>query len=354
VFTVACDLAARGWQFEVAEAAIMARAERLDLTADEIADLPRQIRNAYAQPREPVLDEPVRVIPADSSKPGDKPVGTPEEPAAGSRLVTLRQAIGRWKDHEEEEAIRVVPLFKGIMPDGLPTGQIVCVAAPPALGKTALALQLVASALMLDPTLVAVWCMGEMTEERLAERIIACNAPMHLEDVRQRCRAAIEAADSIADRIGDRLQILPDPLRTAEIAESVEATGARLVVVDYLQLVRGAGKQADRRQEVDGALRDLRSLTTSKRLSMVVISNLAKGVTRLENPDSLDIGKESSEIGFQADVVLYGTSPAIEIGDGTLVEWHCKKNRHGPAGTTELVFYPRQMRFAPSVNLRQR
>lgn len=52
MFTVACDLAARGWREGDAEAAIMQRMQALGLTAEDLADCPRQIHNAFKKPRE--------------------------------------------------------------------------------------------------------------------------------------------------------------------------------------------------------------------------------------------------------------------------------------------------------------
>jgi putative DNA primase/helicase len=56
IFTVACDLKARGWSLVDAEAAIMPAAQTLGLESEDVADLPRQIGNAFSQARKPLRD----------------------------------------------------------------------------------------------------------------------------------------------------------------------------------------------------------------------------------------------------------------------------------------------------------
>lgn len=326
LFTVACDLAARGWTFEAAEAVLMDRARRLDLEPGEVDDLPRQIRNAFAAPRLPIDDEPISVVRREP-QPTAETAPPVEEPTR--RVITLRDAIDLWRRHDRTPAVAIRGMFSPLLPEGLPLGQILCVAAPPGVGKTALALQMSAFALLDDPTLHAVWAMGEMTPDRLAERVIAAQAPLSMDAVRSRSREAIAASERLSVAIGDRMTIVPDPLHADEIDAEVARTGARLVVVDYLQLVRGRQRGQDRRQEVDGCLRDLRSMANRRGVALVLISNLAKGVTHMERPDSIDVGKESSEIAFQVDVMLLGRELEDAAFDG-VIEWKCLKNRHGP------------------------
>lgn len=335
IFTVACDLAGRGWTFEGAEAAIMHRAQRLDLAADEVDDVPRQIRNAFAVPRSPVDDEPVRIVSSTAQA-----TETPQEAVEPQgRTLTLRDAIGLWRQHERPQAVAIRGMFSAILPDGLPLGQIMCLAAPPGVGKTALALQMMAFALFDEPGLNAVWAMGEMTADKLAERVIAAQGGIAMESVRARTKSAIAESERIAVAIGDRMTLLPDPLYVADIDAAVEATGAKLCVVDYLQLVRGKQRNQERRQEVDGCLRDLRSMAMRRGVALVLISNLAKGVTHMERPDSIDVGKESSEIAFQVDVMLLGRELQEAAFEDT-VEWQCLKNRHGPQHDHTLRFVP--------------
>ena len=340
IFTVACDLAARGWTFEAAEAALMDRAKRLDLEPGEVDDLPRQIRNAFAAPRLPIEDDPVTVV---RSSPTTQEEATPAAPE-GSRTLSLRDAITLWRSRQRTDAVALRGMFAEIMPDGLPLGQILCLAAPPGVGKTALALQMTALALVDQPDLRATWCMGEMTADRLAERIIAAQGGIDMDAVRSRTDGALEASERIADAIGDRLTILPDPLLAHEIEQVVEATGSRLCVVDYLQLVRSRARTLERRQEVDQCLRDLRSMATRRGVAMILISNLAKGVTHSGRPDSIDVGKESSEIAFAVDLMLYGREPEDSVVEG-LVEWQCLKNRHGPRMDFSLRFVPEMQVF---------
>jgi replicative DNA helicase len=286
-------------------------------------------------PRSPVDDEPVRIVSSTAQA-----TETPQEAVEPQgRTLTLRDAIGLWRQHERPQAVAIRGMFSAILPDGLPLGQILCLAAPPGVGKTALALQMMAFALFDEPGLNAVWAMGEMTADKLAERVIAAQGGIAMESVRARTKSAIAESERIAVAIGDRMTLLPDPLYVADIDAAVEATGAKLCVVDYLQLVRGKQRNQERRQEVDGCLRDLRSMAMRRGVALVLISNLAKGVTHMERPDSIDVGKESSEIAFQVDVMLLGRELQEAAFEDT-VEWQCLKNRHGPQHDHTLRFVP--------------
>jgi KaiC/GvpD/RAD55 family RecA-like ATPase len=344
VFAIACDLHARGWDLATAEAAIMHRAERLDLTADEIADLPRQIANAFAKHREPILDEPVQVIPAGSHQAAEDAAGQAAAPPEG-RTLTLRQAIALWRDRGDEATIQIDGMFEQLLPRGLPVGQIACIAAAPGVGKTALCLQMVAEALRGDSALHAVWAMGEMTADRLAERIIACQGRVALESVRDKTPDAMRIAEHVDEAIGDRLTIVPDPLLVADIDAAVEASGARICAVDYLQLCRVSRKNLDRRQEVDAVVRELRSMAMRRNIALLLITNMAKGVTHMEHPDAIDVAKESSEIAYQVDLMLYGAKVEDAAYEG-LVEWQCLKNRHGPMINLHTRFDGQIQRFA--------
>jgi len=335
VFAVACDLAARQWTLEDAVAAIMRQASRFDMDASEIDDIPRQIANAFAVPRSPILDDPIRLV------------EKAEEPRKPNRLLSLSDAIGMWREGHGQEYVQIAPVFKAIMPDGLARGQIVCIAAAPGVGKTALALQLIVSAVRIDPNCRGLWCLGEMTPERLAERAVAQYGPVHMQDAKDRVQHAKDKAKELAAECGERLAVLDSPLYVSDIADAIEFHKADVVVVDYVQLVRHAKtRMADRRQEVDAVLLDLRALALSRKIALVLISNMSKEASQRPSPTALDIGKESSEIGFQSDVVLFGK--ASDFGsdpERRFVEWHCLKNRHGAMCDVETWFLPHYQTF---------
>lgn len=335
LFAVACDMAARGWSVEDATARIVHAAESHHrLGSQEVADLPRQVRNAFAAPRAAIDDtisaheeaRPACYEPADDHAAASR---------GADRAITLSEAADLWLAHEEPESVPATPCLAALYPDGLPRGQMLCLAAEPGLGKSALALQVVHDALRSDRTLHAVWGMGEMVPRHLVERLAALHSRVAgdgvtLTEARRRTAAAVASVEHMREDIGARMHILQEPLVAEELDEVVAATGAGLAVVDYLQLCRTARPASDRRAEVDQALRALRHTATARNCALLVISNLAKGTGK--GSTAADLGKESSEIGYAVDVLVHIVeADDHELEPGLLeLQLRCAKNRHGP------------------------
>ncbi len=264
---------------------------------------------------------------------------------------TLADAIAEWRKHERTPVVETgfAPL-DGLLGGGLPVGGLVVLTARPNLGKSALALQLVEGALELDPGLEVVWGLGEMTLEALARRAISSwstgpgRRPVSMPSAEQRTSGALEAADDLERTIASRLHLVPPPLTMDRLEAAVVATKARVLVIDYVQLVELDGA-TDRRAEVDGIVRRLRAATIDLGLATLVVSNIAKNVSGDTRIGA--IGKESSEIDFAADVLLLGDCDDEQDRDDEprVVRWLCKKNRHGPRRDLETTFDGRLQTF---------
>jgi archaellum biogenesis ATPase FlaH len=317
VFTVACDLHARGWKLEHAARLLMVQAAALGLDADALADLPRQIRNAFSKERTPIMDR------AEDTAPVFDDTDT-------AQADTLAGCIHEWLHSKELPTIET-NTWLDIALGGLKRGQLVCFTGAPGVGKSALALQIVLDATLANPDLVSAWCLGEMTKTAIAARAIAnwdTKATVTLDQAIQKTEAAQAVAENL-HAYADRIKIIMPPLNFANMAQVVERSGASILVIDYLQLVNGIDPRADRRTEIDSVIRGVRALAISSNLAVILISNMAKqnGEYRIGN-----IGKESSEIDYQVDSFFVG-----EIAlDASLLEnnkkritWRCMKNRHG-------------------------
>ena len=87
VFTVACDLHARGWEREHAARLLMVQAAALGLDAEALADLPRQIRNAFDKERTPIMDRAEDTAPVfDDTDTGSKRISPPHSQAHTNNL----------------------------------------------------------------------------------------------------------------------------------------------------------------------------------------------------------------------------------------------------------------------------
>ena len=268
----------------------------------------------------------------------------------GERLDTLMDAIDEWAKMDETPVVptgfRPVDVLCG---GGLPIGGMFVVAAPPSVGKSALALQLVLGALEHDRGMNAVWCLGEMRKDALARRAI-CNwstrGSLHavsMSSADQRTDLARGAAINMAATVGERLSLVNPPLTIQKIEQAVIEKKATLVVIDYVQLVELDGA-SDRRAEIDGIVKRIRRLSLEHGVAVVCVSNIAKmvsGDTRIGA-----IGKESSELDFAADILLLGVPEQDEDQHGArTVRWACKKNRHGPCEDIVSTFDGRLQTF---------
>ena len=266
------------------------------------------------------------------------------------RMDTLMDAVDEWSRMTETPVVAT-----GFSPvdrlggGGLPVGGMFVVAAPPSVGKSALALQLVLGALEYDQGLNVVWCLGEMRKEALARRAIchwSTRGTMHkvtMSAADQRTDLARGAGYNLAAAVGDRLSLVSPPLTIQKIEQAVIEKKARVVVIDYVQLVELDGAQ-DRRAEIDGIVKRLRRLSLEHEVATVCVSNIAKGVSGDTRIGA--IGKESSELDFAADILLLGVPDQDEDQNGLRhVRWSCKKNRHGPCEDIVTTFDGRLQTF---------
>lgn len=275
-----------------------------------------------------------------------------ETAGGGGRLLSIAAALQDWRKRDRAPVVET-----GFDPldclggGGLPVGGLTVFAGAPGTGKSALALQATLGALHLDPGLRALWAAGEMGVEAIARRAVASWAAgpagrrVSMHGAGDRSPGALEVADHLEKEIGDRLQILPAPIRLEEIVAAQAATRARLMIIDYVQLVEAAGA-TDRRAEVDAVVRGLRTLATRENVALLLVSNIAKGVGADARAGM--VGKESSEIDFAADLLLLGVAEEELAGDRTRpVRFRCLKNRHGERRDMETVFNGARQWFQP-------
>lgn len=336
MFTVACDLAARGWGVAEATELVMQRMRRVGLRQDDLEDCPRQIANAWKRTRLPILGaaEEAQVV-------NDATDETP--------TPTLLDAIEAWRQQEETPAIPTgIESLDKLFDGGLPLGQMTALAAAPGVGKSALALQLVVQCLLKNHDMVAAWCLGEMTRAALAARAItnfggAANS-LTLQDVIKKIAPAGEIATDLGQQIGRRLKMIEAPLVIDRIERALVKDNPALLVVDYLQLVRSTRHFQDKTGEINDVLLKLREITTSRNIATLLVTNIAKGCD--ENTEIGNIGKGSNQIDFDVDNFLFGHR-AGEVGpDGEIkVEWRCKKLRQGQMADVALWFHGRYQLF---------
>ena len=247
------------------------------------------------------------------------------------------------------------------MTSGFHPGELIIVAARPAMGKTALALNIAQriATRERDPRPVAVFSL-EMSNEQLLTRLICAEAHvdqqkfrlgyLNQDERRMLQRAAVKLAEAplfIDDSAGANLMDIHSKLRRIKAEH-----GLSLVVIDYLQLMSGRGRQENRTQEVSGLSRGLKLLAKELKVPFMVLSQLNRGPdTRPQGdhiPQLSDL-RESGSIEQDADMVWFIFRPEYYKPDREdlrgLAEVIIAKQRNGPTGKVKLAFLRQFTKF---------
>lgn len=239
---------------------------------------------------------------------------------------------------------------------GLHGGEFIIIAARPAMGKTAFALNLATHAAMSQKKAVAIFNL-EMQAEQLATRIISSIGQIEGYKLRtgtlynddwKRVSEAIAQLSPTNMVIEDTPGITIGELRAKcrRLASSEE--GLSLIIIDYLQLLSG-GKNygSNRQQEVSDISRSLKTLALELNVPIIALSQLSRGVESRENKRPLmsDL-RESGSIEQDADIVAFlyrddyynENKNNPEKSNVSISELIIGKHRNGPTATIELLF----------------
>ena len=239
---------------------------------------------------------------------------------------------------------------------GFQKSDLIIIAARPSLGKTALALN-IAEHVAVNRNIPVIIFTLEMAKEQLAQRLLCSRARISSHQMR---------TGRIADHQWTNLSIAVGPLSEAPIylddspslnVMEIRAKARRmklkhdvgLVIVDYLQLVRGQKRPESRQQEITYVSQSLKALARELKVPVLALSQLSRQVEqrgRDARPQLSDL-RESGALEQDADLVLF-----IHRGredDGSLsstAEIHIGKQRNGPAGVSiNLAFVKDYARF---------
>lgn len=191
---------------------------------------------------------------------------------------------------------------------------------------------------------------GEMTTDRLLERVLAIEGRVRVDDLRhgvvnEVARASVGAAAVRMRELLPHFETIPAGGITA-LVERVTGTDASLVVVDsLLSLARGARPMDE---ELAEAVRLLKTLALEQRVAILATAQLPQLVARDDRRPQLDDFGALGAVKHHADVVLglfredmYDRRREIEGATELLI----RKNRNGNTGYVDLYFYAQWMRF---------
>ena len=241
--------------------------------------------------------------------------------------------------------------------NGLNNSDLVLVAARPAMGKTAFALNLALNVAKKYKKTVAIFSL-EMSREQLAMRLLSIEGCV---DGKQMATGQLSADEwtrlSMASIALSETDIRVDDNPSITVAEMnakcrrVDRLG--LVVVDYLQLMNGSGygKGGDSRVNVVSEIsRSLKIMAKELNVPVVCLSQLSRGPeSRNDKRPMLSDLRESGAIEQDADEVLFLYRDEYyneDTEDKGIAECIVQKNRHGETGTVKLQWIPQYQTFA--------
>lgn len=237
---------------------------------------------------------------------------------------------------------------------GLHPNEFIIIAARPAMGKTAFALNLATHAAMTQNKSVAVFNL-EMSAEQLAMRILSSLGQIEGFKLRtgnlmnndwKRINEAISQLSNTNLVIDDTPGITIGEIRAKCRRLASSEKGLALVVIDYLQLISsGKNYGANRQQEVSDISRSLKTLAMELNVPIIALSQLSRSVEGREDkrPIMSDL-RESGSIEQDADIVSflyrddYYNKEARTEDNTSISELIIGKHRNGPTTTIELLF----------------
>jgi replicative DNA helicase len=262
--------------------------------------------------------------------------------------------------YERKELVTGIPTgFVDLdrMTAGLQPSDLIIIAGRPSMGKTAFALNLAQYASLSAKIGVAVFSL-EMSKEQLALRLLCGEARVDMSKVRSGFAAdrdfpkLVTAAGRLSDApiyIDDTpaLSVLELRAKARRLKRDREAK-LGLIVVDYLQLMRGHTGADNREQEISGISRSLKALAKELNVPVVALSQLNRQVeTRAEKRPVMADLRESGAIEQDADVIAFLYRPIVydKNAEERAAEVIIAKQRNGPIGTVNLTFMPEYTRF---------
>ena len=257
------------------------------------------------------------------------------------------------------------------MTAGLQPDNLIILAARPAVGKTAFALNIAQNVATSTDTSVAIFSL-EMSAESLVNRMLCAEGSINANHLRtgqldegewQNLIVAMGALSNTSIFIDDTPGIKMAEIRAKCRRLAKEKGNLGLVVIDYLQLIEGSNKES-RQQEVSEISRQLKKLAKELSVPILALSQLSRGVEQRQDkrPVLSDI-RESGSIEQDADIVAFlyrddyyerGESKSEENGDDQdslnqdvgEVELIIEKNRAGARGTVKLLFIKSYNKFS--------
>ena len=243
---------------------------------------------------------------------------------------------------------------------GFQDADLVIIAARPSMGKTALMVNVAEHAVMTsadDDGAVLVFSL-EQPADQLVMRLLSSlgridqtkmrTGQLHSDDWDRFGSARAQIKDKPL-YIDDTPALTPNDLRTRARRVAREAGTLRMIMVDYMQLMRPSGKHENRTNEISEISRTLKAIAKEMNCPLVACSQLNRSLeSRTDKRPHMSDLRESGAIEQDADVILFIYRDEVynpDSADKGMAEIIIGKQRNGPTGMVKLTFTPHLTKF---------
>lgn len=258
------------------------------------------------------------------------------------------------------------------MTAGLQAGELIILAARPAVGKTAFALNIAQNIGTKTDSSVAIFSL-EMDSESLVKRMLCAEGLIDASNLKtgqltdeewSNLVIAMGSLSKASIYINDTPGVKVSEIRAQCRRLAQEKRNLGLIMIDYLQLIEGTGRE-NRQQEVSEISRQLKKLAKELKVPVIALSQLSRGVEQRQDkrPVMSDI-RESGSIEQDADIVAFlyrddyyqretddPDEAPVDPTRENIIEVIIEKNRSGARGTVELMFIKEYNKFT-SISMR--
>jgi replicative DNA helicase len=246
---------------------------------------------------------------------------------------------------------------------GLQKSDLIMLAARPAMGKTAFALNIAQQAAIKSKAKVLIFSL-EMSRDQLGQRMLSMESRIEMQKLKtgnlerkdwDQIHIALDTLSKTGIYIDDTPGITAMEIKNKCRRLKAEK-GLDLIVIDYLQLMNFEGKSESRQQEISALSRFLKLLAREMDCPVIVLSQLSRAPEqRTDHRPILSDLRESGSIEQDADIVMFLYRDEYYNPETTdkpnVCEVIIAKQRSGPTGTIELTWLGKYTRFVDKSRL---
>ena len=244
-----------------------------------------------------------------------------------------------------------------VLTAGLQNGDLIVMAGRPSMGKSALVTCIAEHAAIVERVPTAIFSL-EMSKAQLVQRMLCAHARVDAHKVRTGFLSQSDwpRLTSAAGKLSEAPLFIDDSSGLSALELRAKARRLKsqhqigLIIVDYLQMMRGPSRSENRQQEISEISRSLKSLAKELNLPVIAVSQLSRSPERREDrrPQLADL-RESGAIEQDADLVglLYREEFALQQTEENrgVADLIIAKQRNGPVDTIQLAFIKEYTRF---------